>query len=178
MRTILKEHKTNCKWCNHNLGLESIAEKMKDREGKKTNIKCPRCNMSSMINQSVLGFFSLYRSDGARFDRNVQAKVNRKVFDPIERRFKKKSDKANRKSAMQLLLDYLEERRGLRIEPRTLLAKVNELQRLEKVQFIEVFELSKVKTTNAYENNPENFYKSYFGGNRGNIKKIQYDECI
>lgn len=178
MRTILKEHKTNCKWCNHNLGLENISEKMKDRGGKKTNIRCPKCNMSSMINQTALGFFSLYRSDGARFDRNVQAKVNRKVFDPIEKRFKKKSERADRKSAMQLLLDYLDDRRGLRIEQRALLAKVNELQRLEKVQFIEVFELSKVKTTNAYENNPENFYKSYFGGNRGNIKKIQYDECI
>jgi hypothetical protein len=134
--------------------------------------------MSSMINQTKLGYFSVYRSDGARFDRNVQAKVNRKVFDPTTKSFKKKRERTNRKSAMQLLLDYLDERRGLRIEPRTLLAKVNELQRLEKVQFIEVFELSKIKTTNAYENNPEDFYKTYFGGNRGGIKKIQYDECI
>lgn len=178
MRTILKEHKVNCRWCNHNLGLENVADKMKDRGGKKTNIQCPKCNMSVMINQTKLGYFSVYRSDGARFDRNVSAKVNRKVFDPLTNSFRKKSAKADRKSAMQLLLDYLDERRGLRIEPRTLLAKVNELQRLEKVQFIEVFELSKVETTNAYENNPENFYKSYFGGNRGRIKKIQYDECI
>lgn len=72
-----QEHKLNCGWCSEPIEMNDFIHFFRNENRMRCTTRCRSCLMNNIVQKNKLGYFSMYKSDYARYARNVVNKTNR-----------------------------------------------------------------------------------------------------
>lgn len=70
-------HKIDCPWCSSRIELSEFEHSFRRPDKVRAMVRCKSCLMNNTIHKNRIGYYSLYKSDYARYMRNVANKTNR-----------------------------------------------------------------------------------------------------
>ncbi len=85
-RPIIKADRMECAYCDHPLEREDFEFLLKKTNARRTT--CRNCYGALTVRRTALGFYTTNKSNYSRILDSIEKGINRKEFDPVEKKFK------------------------------------------------------------------------------------------